>query len=459
MSKFTILLIVILLSLGTIVNAQDEANWIFDKVLIDMNMPQSNSTGFHGVAVAPDGNIWLALYGNLAQDTLFVDGDTVVTRPIYILDTDGNHVSFSPLKILEFDGGLLDTLWAGSPHNGSGVGISVANDGNILYSSWSTVYKIDYTDGSGIDRWTPPDDLNTFTEAVQADDGKIYVGYVLSADRPIMILDENLDFVANAIDTLGYINRSIAISPDGKDLYTGSTWNGKGILHFHSTLPGVLKHAPVDTFGNFGDVLVPGNPDTTYEDVILWASCLDWDPNGLLVAGNLRDDWSSGGAGTGSQYYWFDVDTKEQKWKVGSPYDTPAAQGGLWSPRGAAWSADGSTMYLADFDWNTVTVWTPNPLSIEQDGEVIARTFDLSQNYPNPFNPVTTIPFAIYKRVNVELKVYDIQGKLVDTLIDGPMNPGSHNIKYDANHLATGNYFYQLKVEGQILTKKMILVR
>jgi len=59
----------------------------------------------------------------------------------------------------------------------------------------------------------------------------------------------------------------------------------------------------------------------------------------------------------------------------------------------------------------------------------------------------------------VELKVFDVQGKLVDTLVDGPMNAGDHNIKYDANHLATGNYFYQLKVEGHILTKKMILVR
>jgi sugar lactone lactonase YvrE len=458
MNKFTILLFVILLSLGSIVNAQDEANWIFDKVLIDMELPQDNGWGFHGVAVAPDGNIWLALHGNLAQDTLFVEGDTVVTRPVYILDPDGNHVSFSPLRVIDFGGGDLDTMWTGSPHNGSGKGISVANDGNILYSSWTTVYKIDYTDGSGIAKWTP-EDKDAITEAVQADDGKIFVGYVISAARPVVILDENLDFLANAIDTLRQINRTLAISPDGKDLYTGSTWSGKGILHFHSTLPGVLKYAPVDTFGNFGDVLVPGDPDTTYEDVILWASCLDWDPNGLLVAGNLRDDWSSGGAGTGSQYYWFDVVTKEQKWAVGEPNPEVPANGGLWSPRGAAWSADGSKMYLADFDYNTVTVWTPNPLSIEQDGEVIARTFDLSQNYPNPFNPVTTIPFAIYKRVNVELKVYDIQGKLVDTLIDGPMNPGSHNIKYDANHLATGNYFYQLKVEGQILTKKMILVR
>jgi hypothetical protein len=124
-----------------------------------------------------------------------------------------------------------------------------------------------------------------------------------------------------------------------------------------------------------------------------------------------------------------------------------------------AYTEDGETMYLADFDFNMVSVFVRNPASIEIDGETIARTFDLSQNYPNPFNPVTTIPFAIYKKAHVELKVFDVQGKLVDTLVDGPMNAGNHDITYDANHLATGNYFYQLKVEGRVLTKKMILVR
>jgi sugar lactone lactonase YvrE len=462
MNKFTIIFFVIVLSMASVVYAQDEANWIFDSVLHDFEMEQSNSYGVHGVAVAPDGNIWIPVYGSLAQDTLFVGEDTINVRPIYVLDPEGNHVDFSPLRFIDFGGGQIDTLHADSPINGSGAGVSIANDGNILFTSWATLYKIDYTDGSGIAKFTDPaTPKNYFTEGVQDENGNIYVGYVLSASKPVIMLDQNLNFVANAVDTLGHINRTLAVSPDGKDLYAGSTWNGFGIEHWRSELPGILKHTAIDTFGNWPEVTVEreGLPDTTYLNVKLWASCLDWDPNGLLVAGNLWDDWSSGGAGTGSHFYWFDVTTKEQKWKVGTPEPVPAAEGGMWSPRGAAWSADGNTMYLADWDYNAITVWTKNPASIEQDGEIIARTFNLSQNYPNPFNPVTTIPFALYKRVEVELKVFDVQGRLVDTLIDGPMNAGNHNITYDANHLASGTYFYQLNVEGQILTKKMILVR
>jgi sugar lactone lactonase YvrE len=460
MNKFTILLVLLVFSLGSIVLAQED-QWIFDEVFYDFELPQDNGWGVHGVAVAPDGNIWLSLHGNLAQDTLFgVTRDTMVIRPMYILDPNtAAHASFSPLRIIDFGGGEQDTLWTGHATNGSGKGISIAIDGNILATSWSTVYKIDYTNGAGIAKFVPSD-LASMTEAVQADDGKIFVGWVSGTERPVLILDENLTLLGNAIDTLGHLTRTFAVSPDGKDLYTGSTWNGFGIEHWHSDLPGVLKYTVVDTFGNFGDVVVerPPLPDTTYLDVKQWASCLDWDPNGNLLSGNLRDDWSGPG-GKGSQWYAYDVSTYEEVYTVGYPYPTAASAGGVYSPRGAAWSADGQTMYLADFDYNNVTKWTRNPAAIEVDGEVIARTFDLSQNYPNPFNPVTTIPFAIYKKAHVELKVYDVQGKLVDTIVDGPMNAGSHNIKYDANHLATGNYFYQLKVEGHILTKKMILVR
>jgi len=457
MNKFTILLVLLIFSLGSIVLAQED-HWVFDEIFYDFELPQDNGWGVHGVAVAPDGNIWLSLHGNLAQDTLFdVTRDTMVTRPMYILDPNtADHVSFSPLRIIDFGGGEQDTFWTGHATNGSGKGLSVAIDGNILATSWSTVYKINSTTGAGMAKFVPSD-LASMTEAVQADDGKIFVGWVSGTSRPVLILDENLSLLGNALDTLGHLTRTLAVTPDGKDLYSGWTWSGKGIEHWHSDLPGVLKFAVVDTFGNWDEVY-DAVKDTTYLDVKLWSSSLDWDPDGNLLAGNLRDDWSGPG-GKGSQWYAYDPVTYEEVYSLGKPYPTPISEGGSYSPRGAAWSADGETMYLADFDYNNVTKWTLNPLSIEVDGEIIARTFDLSQNYPNPFNPVTTIPFAIYKKAHVELMVFDIQGKLVDTLIDGPMNSGSHNIKYDANHLATGNYFYQLKVEGHILTKKMILVR
>ncbi|MBC8181316.1 T9SS type A sorting domain-containing protein [candidate division KSB1 bacterium] len=352
MKKVTTLVVVSLFLLTSLAFAQ-ESNWEFDKLLYDFQLPQDNGWGVHGVAVAPDGNIWMALHGGLHDEVIeTAAGDTIgFYRPLYILDPDGNHVSFSPLKVLEFADGTLDTLHTNSPINGSGKGISVDNDGNILYTSWSTVYRIDYQTGMGLNAFTP-DDMTSMTEAVQDDNGNIYVGYVVSASRPIFILDNDFNLIGNAVDTLGYINRSIAVSPDGKDLYTGSTWNGFGIAHYHSDIPGVLAFEPVDTLGNWAEVY-DAEKDTTYLDVKLWASCIDWGPDGNLWAGNLRPDWSGP---KGGMYYAFDVTTGEIVDRAGIPLGDSTA-GGTYSPRGAAWSADGNTMYLADFDYNTVGVW------------------------------------------------------------------------------------------------------
>lgn len=450
------IMIIVCCSLLLFANFAFGQNWEFDKLLIDLQLPQDNGWGVHGVAVAPDGNIWIALYGNLAQDTVFTAaGDTINIRPIYVLDPNGNHVSFSPIRWLEFPDATVDTLHADSPINGSGNGISVDNDGNILYTSWTTLYRINYQTGQAMNRFTPTD-MSSSTEAVQDANGNIYLGYVISAERPVYMLDNNFNLIGNAIDTLGHINRTLAVTPDGKDLYAGSTWNGFGIEHWHSDVPGLDPFTVVDTLGNWDSVYDPVG-DTTYTDVKLWASCLDWGPDGMLWAGNLRSDWSGPGANKGSMYYAFDVTTGLMVDSVGVALGDSSA-GGLYSPRGAAWSADGNTMYLADFDYNIVGVWTRTPTGIETVQNV-PLSFNLLQNYPNPFNPTTTIPFTLVRPSFVELKVYNTRGQLVKTLINEPMNQGSYKIKFDATGLASGVYHYRLKIDGTMLTRRMTFMK
>ncbi|MBD3289828.1 hypothetical protein GF337_13560, partial [candidate division KSB1 bacterium] len=247
MKKIAIAMILGLFLVANFAFAQDYT-WSFDEVLYDFELPQDNSWGIHGVAVAPDGNIWLALHGSLHEEAIINEatGDTIsFYRPVYILDPDGNHVDFSPLKVLEFPDGTLDTLNTKDP-KGSGKGISVDNDGNILYSSYSTVYRINYQTGMGMNVWTP-DDVSSITEAVQDENGNIYVSYVLGGARPIIMLDNDFNFIGNAADTVGHINRTLAVSRDGTDLYLGSTWNGFGIEKWHSDIPGILPFEPVDT--------------------------------------------------------------------------------------------------------------------------------------------------------------------------------------------------------------------
>jgi len=437
-----------------------QAQTTFDGVLYDFELPQDNGWGIHGVTVAPDGNLWLALHGDLAQDTLFTaEGDTVNYRPIYILDPNtGDHVSFSPLRVLEMPDGGMDTLHAGSDHNGSGKGIGVDNDGNILFTSWTTVYRIDYTNGKVLNRFIP-ENLGSMTEAVQSSDGNIFVGYV-GKNTPIYLLDNDFVLIGEAVDTNRHINRTMEISDDGKDLYTGSTWNGLGIVRYHSDIPGLQPFEAVDTLGNWTNVAgkTAEGADTVYSEVKLWASSIDFAPDGSLWAGNLRDDWSGPG-GKGSMWYAFDVSTGKIIDSLGIPLGDSSA-GGVYSPRGAAWSNDGTKMYLADYDYNTITVWNYTaPVSVEEIPGTIPSEFALTQNYPNPFNPTTTISFTMPEANVVSLKVFNMLGQEVATIINEQKAAGAYKATFDASNIASGTYVYTLKVGSFVESKKMILLK
>ncbi len=86
-------------------------------------------------------------------------------------------------------------------------------------------------------------------------------------------------------------------------------------------------------------------------------------------------------------------------------------------------------------------------------------SYKLSQNYPNPFNPVTKIEFAIPKQGLVTLKIFDILGREVTTLVNEVKIPGNYSIDFDASRLSSGTYFYKLSAGNFIETKKMLLIK
>ena len=86
-------------------------------------------------------------------------------------------------------------------------------------------------------------------------------------------------------------------------------------------------------------------------------------------------------------------------------------------------------------------------------------SYSLSQNYPNPFNPSTKIEFKIPQAGLVNLKIYDLLGREISTLLNEEMQPGNHTIDFDASTLASGIYFYTLNAGDFVSTKKMILLK
>ena len=87
------------------------------------------------------------------------------------------------------------------------------------------------------------------------------------------------------------------------------------------------------------------------------------------------------------------------------------------------------------------------------------NSFALEQNYPNPFNPSTRIRYSVPNRSNVIIRVFDILGREIETLVDGEKQTGTYEITWHSKGLPSGVYFYQIKAGDFIQTKKMLLLK
>jgi hypothetical protein len=110
-------------------------------------------------------------------------------------------------------------------------------------------------------------------------------------------------------------------------------------------------------------------------------------------------------------------------------------------------------LYIASYGYE--------PQSVNKENQMDLNDFNLLQNYPNPFNPTTQISYQIPNGnvQNVILKVYDILGKEVATLVNKKQNPGKYQVEFDGSYLPNGVYFYRLEAGKLIETKKMVLLR
>ncbi len=114
------------------------------------------------------------------------------------------------------------------------------------------------------------------------------------------------------------------------------------------------------------------------------------------------------------------------------------------------------------------TLYINNTVDVDEQGSLLLPDhYNLAQNYPNPFNPVTTIQYSIPQRSSVMLKVYDVLGNEIVTLVNEEKDRGVYSVNFDASNLASGIYLYRLQVgdpsissgQGFVETKKMILLK
>jgi hypothetical protein len=90
---------------------------------------------------------------------------------------------------------------------------------------------------------------------------------------------------------------------------------------------------------------------------------------------------------------------------------------------------------------------------------VLPDQFALDQNYPNPFNPATTIRYGIPNAAKVTLKIYNVLGQEVATLVNADQTAGTYNVRFDAGSLASGMYLYRITAGQFVQVKKMLLLK
>ena len=141
-------------------------------------------------------------------------------------------------------------------------------------------------------------------------------------------------------------------------------------------------------------------------------------------------------------------------------WTTTFGDGGNETGKSVIATTDGGYIVAGDkdsFAWLIKT--TPDPMNLTNKSMRKISEFKFSQNYPNPFNPSTTIEFDLPKTTEVSLKIFNILGEEVTTLVSETLSTGTYSYKWDASNLASGVYLYRLRAGDYVETKKMVLMR
>jgi hypothetical protein len=119
-----------------------------------------------------------------------------------------------------------------------------------------------------------------------------------------------------------------------------------------------------------------------------------------------------------------------------------------------------STQYLVDATYPVWFVIGSRLTDIQDNSSAdLPLTIELQQNYPNPFNPSTTIEFSLPRKGYTTLKIFNILGEEIETLISADLNPGIHRVQWYAKRYASDTYFCCLTQNNRMETRKLVLVK
>jgi len=315
--------------------------------------------------------------------------------------------------------------------------------GGVLDPTFNSTGKVTTDFGSGTD-WA-------YSVALQLDGKIVVAGFAFSSATKIGVVRYNSDGtldnpfgisgkVTTAIGSSGDYGNSVALQADGKIVVAGSSYNSGSDADF-----AVVRYS-----GSSGPLPVELTSFTA--SVIISSVELKW----VTV--------------TEVNNYGFEVERRQSAQRVELSTDWVkvgfvAGAGTSNSPRNYFYtdnnlSAGSYTYRLKQIDNNGAFTYGT---SAEVEIGLMPQAFALLQNYPNPFNPSTSIQYSLEKAGMVSLKVYNLLGQEVATLVNGPLEAGSYSVPFNTNtgtlSLSSGVYFYRLEAGSFVSTKKLILMK
>jgi uncharacterized delta-60 repeat protein len=346
--------------------------------------------------------------------------------------------------------------------------IKVDNQGNVYVTGYTTVspFEIDYAtikyNSFGIQQW-----VSRYDGSINGDDFAISLDldqsgnvFVTGESNGLETCTDYATIKYNSAGSQIWVNRyndlgsgcespvCLKIDGDGNVIVTGSSYGADSQSGDFFTIK----------YSNAGVTLWENRYNSTedYDDIVT-SMAMDIF-NNVYVTGYNEISLFRTHSITTVKYSSAGNQIWEQKF-----YSEPS---GYSSDKSIGISLDSSdNVYIAGYNYNAGTsddyfvIKYSQTVNILLNSQLIPEKFYISQNYPNPFNPTTNLEFGISNLGFVSLKIYDMQGKEVSTLVNENLNPGTYKYTFNSAGLSSGVYFYKLTSGNFSDIKRMILLK
>ena len=456
-------LLALALAVPIMASAQTQT-WAFSRVFPDSSQRKAHGQT-HGIVVDREGKVWIQPNNAANGDSVFVPalGRRVISNAIYIFNANGTPAAFSPLLILQYPNGSRDTLGGFLGRNSTGAlawetrsgrGLAMDNQGNIVAAHFNSIFKINATTGAGISRV-----LNASLNGTAANGlsgpavdrtGRVYATGVFPGDA-IVIYNADMTF-----------RETIAPLDEGFSRVTGVSATGDTLYHFPYDKKAVYRYKRPDEFSAFNpkpDTLLRGmavesfTTHPTTRQLWMGAGSL----NDLPTPPYFRNRWYAFNANDLTMP--FPPRRDSIVWN-GTKSDGTPSDG---RPRAIAFTQNGMTAYVGQFsnvggELFGVRRYSRITVGIDAYGRWVPDDVLVSVG-PNPTRGTTTVRYQGLAGVSVRIELYDVAGRLVQTLVDGVQAGGEQTTTFDTSGMAAGVYYVRYSADGAVVTRPVSVVR